>query len=104
MNRVFVTAAFCIVSFIACAQTKSNIDFETYNPPSSLVVPQHVVTKAKFPFIDVHNHQGNMSPQALTGLAKVMDTLNMAAMVNLSGSNGDKLKQSVENIKANHPQ
>lgn len=103
MKHVFVSLAFCITACIAGAQSKSNIDFETYNPSSSLVVPQHVVTKAKFPFIDVHNHQGNMSAQALTGLVKVMDTLNMAVMVNLSGSNGDKLKQSVENIKANAP-
>ncbi|TDH19735.1 amidohydrolase [Segetibacter sp. 3557_3] len=89
-----------LVAMIAGAQVKSNIDFETYNPPSSLVVPQHVLTKAKFPFIDIHNHQNNMSPQVLNGLTKVMDTLNMIVMINLSGSNGDRLKQSVANIKS----
>ncbi len=64
------------------------MDFETYNPPSTLVVPQHVVTKAKFPFIDIHVHQYTMESQNLAGLVKVMDTLNMAVMVNLSGSYG----------------
>jgi predicted TIM-barrel fold metal-dependent hydrolase len=88
---------------VAGAQSKGNIDFETYNPPSSLVVPRHLATKAKFPFIDIHNHQNNMSAKALTDLVKVMDTLNMAVMVNLSGSFGDRLKQSAENIKANNP-
>jgi hypothetical protein len=53
-----------------------------------LVVPQHVVTKAKFPFIDIHVHQYTMESQNLAGLVKVMDTLNMAVMVNLSGSYG----------------
>ena len=33
------------------------MDFETYDPVSTLVVPKHIVTKAKYPFIDVHNHQ-----------------------------------------------
>jgi predicted TIM-barrel fold metal-dependent hydrolase len=93
-----------MIAGVACAQTtRPAIDFETYNPPSSLVVPQHVVTKAKYPFIDIHNHQGNMSAQALAGLVEAMDTLNMAVMINLSGSFGATLKQSADNIKANYP-
>jgi predicted TIM-barrel fold metal-dependent hydrolase len=103
MKYVFLNLAFCVAVCIAGAQSKSNIDFETYNPPPSLVVPQHVLTKAKFPFIDIHNHQGNMTAQSLTSLSKVMDTLNMAVMVNLSGSFGERLKQSTDNIKANYP-
>src|SRR6187549_3491041 len=103
MKGILLVLSFCLVVFIGAAQTKANIDFESYNPPSSLVVPQHVVTKAKFPFIDIHNHQNNMSPQALQGLVKIMDTLNMAVMNNLSGSSGDNLKRSVDNIKATAP-
>ncbi|MDB5190599.1 MAG: amidohydrolase family protein [Segetibacter sp.] len=41
-----------------------------------------------------------MSVLALGGLIKVMETLNMAVMVNLSGRWGAVLKQSVDNIKA----
>src|SRR5687768_12893326 len=61
------------------------MDFEEYEPPSSLVVPQHRIKKAKFPFIDVHNHQFGMPTQDLNELAKKMDELNMQVMVNLSG-------------------
>lgn len=103
MIRIFSTFPFLLITYTLFAQSKSTIDFETYNPPSSLVVPQHVVTKAKYPFIDIHNHQNNMSAEGLTGLVKIMDTLNMAVMVNLSGSSGDNLKRSVENIKTNTP-
>lgn len=102
MKHVLVAFAFTMAAGIV-AQSQTTMDFETYNPPSTLVVPQHIVTKAKFPFIDIHNHQGDMSNQNLAGLVKVMDTLNMAVMVNLSGSNGNKLKQAVKNIKANAP-
>ena len=103
MKQIILGFSFCMAIFSVAAQTKSTIDFETYNPPSSLVVPQHVVTKAKFPFIDIHNHQNNMSPQRLQELVKVMDTLNMAVMNNLSGSSGENLKKSVDNIKSTAP-
>jgi hypothetical protein len=33
------------------------MDWESYDPPSTLVVPENPVTRAKFPFIDVHSHQ-----------------------------------------------
>src|SRR5215216_352194 len=103
MPRISLLLVFCWMANGLYAQTKSNIDFESYNPPSSLVVPQHVVTKAKYPFIDIHNHQNNMSPEALKGLMKIMDTLNMAVMNNLTGNWGDNLKRSIDNIKSTAP-
>jgi predicted TIM-barrel fold metal-dependent hydrolase len=59
--------------------------FEEYDPPSSLMVPTHTLTSAKFPFIDAHNHQWDMSKENLRGVVNEMDKLNMAVMVNLSG-------------------
>lgn len=82
-------AIIAVTVFLFCAtgqaQNKSRIDFETYNPPSSLVVPEHALRQAKFPFIDVHNHQGSMPTQDIPALLKQMDSLNMKVMVNLSG-------------------
>jgi predicted TIM-barrel fold metal-dependent hydrolase len=79
------------------------MDFESYNPPSTLVTPEHKLTKAKFPFIDVHNHQFSMPTMDLGTLIKEMDKLNMKVMVNLSGQSGDQIKKSVANIKQNYP-
>ncbi|MCG2617369.1 amidohydrolase family protein [Terrimonas sp. NA20] len=90
---------FCPLS--ALAQAK--MDFESYNPPSTLVVKEHKLTKARFPFIDVHNHQNNMGGTDLSGLIKEMDKLNMKVMVNLSGQSGEPLKKAVDNIKASYP-
>lgn len=78
----------------------SQMDFEKYNPTSALVVPEHKLTKAKFPFIDVHNHQFGMPTQNLNDLVSDMNKLNMAVMVNLSGQSGDILRKSVANVKA----
>jgi predicted TIM-barrel fold metal-dependent hydrolase len=85
------------------AQTNGKMDFETYNPVSTLVVPELKLTRAKFPFIDVHNHQFNMPSMDLGTLVKEMDKLNMQVMVNLSGQSGNSILQSVKNIKDNYP-
>jgi predicted TIM-barrel fold metal-dependent hydrolase len=74
------------------------IDFESYDPPSTLVVPEHVVTHAKFPFIDVHSHHWRMGEQDLSILAGQMDSLNMGIIVNLSGRNSQVLKGIVHNV------
>ncbi len=95
---------FAFVLFFACFSPFAQMmDFEKYDPLSTLVVPEHKLTRSKYPFIDVHNHQSSMGNQNLQGLLKDMDQLNMAVMVNLSGSNGNTLKQAADNIKANAP-
>jgi len=79
------------------------MDFENYNPVSTLVVPEHPLTKAKFPFIDVHNHQFRMPEMDLSTLIKEMEKMNMKVMVNLSGQSVDAIKKSVINIKGHFP-
>jgi predicted TIM-barrel fold metal-dependent hydrolase len=79
------------------------MDFEKYDPVSTLVVPEHQVPRAKYPFIDVHNHQFSMPTMDLGTLVKEMDRLNMAVMVNLSGQSGDAIRNSVSNIKQHYP-
>ncbi|MDH5367217.1 MAG: amidohydrolase [Cyclobacteriaceae bacterium] len=88
--------------------------FEDYNPPSTLVVPENKINKAKYPFIDVHSHQSRMPDQDLKALKAEMDKINMGIMVNLSGRgfkrtasggfgiNGtDHLKKAIENSNKN---
>ena len=109
MKRIITAAAAFFVYLSACGQEKPldmEMDFEDYDPPSTLVVPEHPVTKAKFPFIDVHNHQFNMTSQDLADLTSEMDKLNMAVMVNLSGrgrGSSDHLEKSLENVKKSFP-
>jgi predicted TIM-barrel fold metal-dependent hydrolase len=96
-----IAALFAAASFFGThAQV---IDFEKYNPPSTLVVPMHPLQKAKFPFIDVHNHQRNMGEADLDKLIADMDKLNMQVMVNLSGGNGENLKSKTAAIRAKYP-
>ena len=73
----------------AAAQDLEGVDsaprFHEYDPPSTLVVPRTEIDGAKFPFVDVHNHQWQMPDDDVSAVAREMDALNMAVMVNLSG-------------------
>jgi len=101
--KKFLLACSVPFAFLAACAQSSKMDFEKYDPVSTLVVPEHKVVKAKFPFIDVHNHQFDMPTADLSKLIREMDKLNMAVMVNLSGQNGNRLQQSANNIRKNYP-
>ena len=101
--RYFFLLIFLFGGLIVFGQASPKMDFETYNPVSTLVVPEHKTTRAKFPFIDVHNHQFRMGTMDLDTLIMEMEKLNMQVMVNLSGRGGEELVKMVENIKANEP-
>jgi predicted TIM-barrel fold metal-dependent hydrolase len=93
--------SYCLLSvvllpWLLAAQTMS---IEEYEPHSTLVVPEHIVERARYPFIDVHNHQRRLSsPDQVAALLADMDRINMRAMVNLSGGYGDRLKESIETL------
>lgn len=102
MKHLF-TLLLLVIAYSVQAQT---MDFEAYDPPSTLVVEEHKVMRAKFPFIDIHNHQFSMPTQNLANLTAEMDKLNMAVMVNLSGrgrGSTEHLEGSLKNVKDNFP-
>ena len=100
-NVIFLGLLFLFIE--ASGQSTQKMDFETYNPVNTLVVPKHPLTKSKFPFIDVHNHQSGMGSQNLTDLIKDMDKLNMKVMINLSGRYGNDLKKMTDNVREHYP-
>ena len=104
------TIFFILIIGIVCyftidtIQYKYNLmDIEEYEPVSTLVVKENIITKAKYPFIDVHNHQFDMPLKDLSKLIEEMDSMNMAYMVNLSGFRGIYLEKSLENINKHFP-
>ena len=108
-NLLSTSKIFCILLFVSTfylpiVSTGQTMTIEEYEPKSTLVVPVHLVTKAKYPFIDVHNHQSlNPEPDELTKLIQEMDALNLQVMVNLSGGSGDTLAKGVRNTKGRYP-
>ncbi|QDK82716.1 amidohydrolase [Spirosoma sp. KCTC 42546] len=91
MKNLLYLPALLLLGVVACGQsTKTNqppepLGFEEYDPVSTLKVPEHKLTRSKYPFIDVHNHQYQMDNEDLSKLIAQMDNLNMGLMINLSG-------------------
>ena len=101
-NKYLLLYLCCFLSTVAFAQSEKDpliMDFELYDPISTLVVPEHQVERAKFPFIDVHSHQWRMDTMNMGPVVQHMDRLNMGIMVNLSGRGSAKLKKMVDNVK-----
>jgi len=76
---------------------------EEYQPRSTLVTGEHKIECAKFPFIDIHSHHPNPTPEHVDQLVKEMDTINLRVIVNLSGGTGDQLRQTLATMKGRHP-
>ena len=90
--KLLITALLLVSA--AAAQTMS---IEEYEPRSTLVVPQHIVKRARYPFIDVHNHQRRLrTREDVERLVGEMDRINMRVMVNLSGGSGERLRRGIE--------
>lgn len=77
---------------------------EEYEPKAVLVVPKTEVTRAKYPFIDIHTHHRDFNRGAMDKLLQDMDSLNMRIMINspVSGSFGARTKGMLDAIRA-HP-
>ncbi|MEJ6602686.1 MAG: amidohydrolase family protein [Opitutaceae bacterium] len=104
-NRIAFSASVLLLASAGVVSAQE-MGFEEYEPESTLVVPENPVTSARFPFVDVHNHQSGgsrMTNQSVDAVVAEMDKLNMAVMVNLSGGSGDRLKHILAKSKARHP-
>jgi predicted TIM-barrel fold metal-dependent hydrolase len=95
--------------WITCPECRNhledaNMTIEKYQPRSTLVVPEKHPTCARYPFIDVHNHQDAlMSADRLDGLIEQMDALRLRVMVNLNGGFGERLQHGVQNMSRRYP-
>ncbi|MFD2520751.1 amidohydrolase family protein [Emticicia soli] len=111
-TTILLTTGQLFAQQIKIGDNAGAVTFEEYEPKSTLVVPGKPITRAKFPFIDIHNHQWEMNGKDdLNKLITEMDKLNMGIMVNLSGRgfNQDEAKSTaglvkqIESVKTYYP-
>lgn len=111
-TTILLTTGQLFAQQIKIGDNAGAVTFEEYEPKSTLVVPGKAITRAKFPFIDIHNHQWEMNGKDdLNKLITEMDKLNMGIMVNLSGRgfNQDEAKSTaglvkqIESVKTYYP-
>ena len=71
-----------------------------YRPRTTLVTAEHKVPKAKFPVIDVHSHQGQLTAESMKRLVETMDPLNLRVLTLADNISGERLVQTMAVINA----
>lgn len=99
----FLLPALLFISPAFAQEADTTMTFEEYDPESTLVVPGEEITKAKYPFVDIHSHLWRMASMDLKQTAREMDSLNMKVLVNLSGRSGETLKAMVDAAEKQAP-
>ena len=56
--------------------------------------------KAKFPVIDIHSHQGQLTQDSMKRLVETMDPLNLRVLTLADNISGDRLVQTIAAINA----
>ncbi len=83
-----------------------------FRPRSMLQVPEHHLTEAKFPVVDVHTHfryklelrrDGRPAEKKLDEFVELMDRNNIAVCVSLDGGMGEQLKQHKKFLWTKYP-
>lgn len=104
-TKYIFTIFLMFISFPVISQEteKMSMSFEEYNPTSTLRTPESIITRAKYPFIDVHSHLWRMATMDLEKTTKEMDSLNLKVLVNLSGRSGEQLLAMSEAVQNTAP-
>lgn len=96
-------AAIAFVFLAAVSPDGGVMTIQEYEPKSTLVVPEHPTPRAKFPFIDVHGHQEDLSPADASKLVADMDSIGLQVMVNLSGQSGQAFVTRDATLRGRYP-
>lgn len=73
-----------------------------YRPHSTLVVPEHLVKRSRYPAIDFHGHPFEMlgSVDALARMGADLDALNVRMIIVANNVSGDALTKMMATIKS----
>lgn len=83
-----------------------NLLLQNFRPRPMLRVEQHLLTKAKFPVVDVHTHfryRLHHSPEQLDEFVRVMDKHNIALCISLDGRLGDEFDDHAKYLWTKYP-
>ena len=73
-----------------------------YRPKSTLIVPTHMVPRAKYPAIDFHGHpQGLLqSKETVEAMGAQLDSLNVRMMISADNSSGARIQSAMAAVKS----
>lgn len=74
-----------------------------WKPDSSLVVPEHHPSKARFPVIDVHSHTYMKTPEEVAAWVRMMDDAGVQTTIILTGATGAEFDRLTDLFAGTHP-
>lgn len=74
-----------------------------YAPKSSVVAPETVIERARFPVIDAHTHVLGRTPEAVDEWVRTMDQVGIVTSVVLTGATGANFDRLAELYLKRHP-
>lgn len=85
--------------FVALVTARAEVDLHLgrFHPISTLVTPEHVVEKPRFPAIDYHNHLDALVPD---DVLRVMDACGIEQIVNITMKTGDDALHMIDKFRA----
>jgi predicted TIM-barrel fold metal-dependent hydrolase len=104
-----------LVSALSCASTFSQetsspsksgsrrIYLDEFRPKAELRAEEHLLTRARFPCVNVHSHPGTLSDEAIAEMVQVMDASNIAVSVSLDGQVGSRLTEQLQRFTVKYP-
>src|SRR5258708_13148435 len=102
VSTIFVVASAAFIVWPRAAMTQQGQSpqkqqtptIDEYQPKSTLVTKEHKIERAKFPFIDIHSHHWNPTPEEVDRLVKEMDTSTLPAWLTLSAGPQHHMKNT----------
>jgi hypothetical protein len=84
-----------------------DLKLRDWQPTPMLKVKVTDIPHAKFPAINIHNHLGGgkdaLSPERIRHYLEKMDAAGIRTVINLDGSWGDRLRETIERLDRAHP-
>lgn len=88
--------------FVALVTAHAEVDLPLgrFQPVSTLVTPEHLIEKPRFPAIDYHNHLDALAP---ADVLRVMDACGIEQIVNITMKTGDDGLRMIDKFRAADP-
>jgi predicted TIM-barrel fold metal-dependent hydrolase len=79
------------------------IYLDEFRPVPALKTEEHILTRAKFPCVNVHSHPGGLTSRQIDEMVAVMDEANIAISVSLDGGFGKPFGQHYGQLLRRYP-
>lgn len=108
----WLTRTACLACLMMCARAMADdpapargrrIYLDEFRPTPELKTPQHLLTRAKFPCVNVHTHPFQLTDAELDEMVQVMDEANIALSVSLDGRAGPRFAEHAQQLATRHP-